>query len=132
AYTLIVDVAVRATEFARDKFMPIQAQYRRKRRMPGDFQGDVPPLRVPDVKRVVVDVGHRLLPLQVALAADLPNRGLGLGDQNQEQPRLPGMAGQIRFGDLMFPLASFAVDHRNVSGFGESLRTMAEAASQGQ
>src|SRR5205809_3377471 len=40
------------------------------------------------------------------------------------------MAGQIRIGDLVFPLASFAVDHRNVSGFGESSQTTAEAASQ--
>src|SRR5438309_11209445 len=127
---LFLEVNLLPAGLAGDIFMTIQDHLRRKRRMPGDFKGDVPPLWIPDVERVVVDVGHRLLPLQVALAADLPNRGLSLGDQNQEQPRLPGMAGQIRFGDLVFPLASFAVDHGNVSGFGESSQTTAEAASQ--
>src|SRR6266516_3002971 len=61
----------------------------------------------------------------------------GVGDARKTIPLflevnlLPaGLAGEILFGDLVFPLASFAVDHRNVSGFGESSQTTAEAASQ--
>src|SRR5262249_55211352 len=56
--------------------------------------------------------------------------GLGLGDQNQEQPWLSIVARQGLFGDLMFPLTALAVNHGNASGFGESSQATAEAASQ--
>jgi hypothetical protein len=90
--------------------------------MPGDFDGDVPPLRIPEVERVVVDVGHRFFPLQVAPATYFPDRGLGLGDQNQKQPRLAAMAGQILFRDLVLPLAPLALNDRNTRALAKARR----------
>jgi hypothetical protein len=38
------------------------------------------------------------------------------------------MAGQVLFGDLVFPLTSLALDHGNALGLGESPQATAEAA----
>ena len=59
--------------------------------MPGDLDRDVSPLAIPDVERVVVDVGHGLFPLQVVFAGGFPNGCLSLTNQNQKQPQLARM-----------------------------------------
>jgi hypothetical protein len=42
---------------ARYELMPIQGSLERERRMPADLDGDMPPLRVEDMKRVVIYKG---------------------------------------------------------------------------
>ena len=42
--------------------------------MPTDLDGQMAPVGVEDVKRVVVDIGHRLLSLDGVLRADIPHR----------------------------------------------------------
>ena len=41
--------------------------------MPADLDGQMTPVGVEDVKRVVVDIGHRLFSFDVVLRADIPH-----------------------------------------------------------
>src|SRR5215469_14913604 len=125
---LLLKLDLLAQSLAGHIFMTVQDDLRRKGRMARDFDRDVSPLRIPDMERVVVDVGHGLLPLQVVLAGRFPDGCLSLANQNQKQPRLARMVGQVLFSDLVFPLASLALDHGNASGLGESPQATAEAA----
>ncbi len=65
--------------------MTIKDHLSRKRRMPADFDGDVAPLRIEDMERVVVDIGHRPFWFDVMVGADVPHRCLGSTHQNQKQ-----------------------------------------------
>ena len=49
------------------------------------FDSDVSPLGVQNVKGIVVDIGHRLLFLNVVIGADIPYRRLGPADQDEKQ-----------------------------------------------
>ena len=66
-------------------------------RMPADLDGEMAPVGVEDVKRIVVDVGHRLLSLDVVLCADIPHRRLRPADQDQKQALGDLGPGQIFF-----------------------------------
>ena len=66
--------------------MTVQDHLGGERRMPADLNGDVAPLGIEDMKRVMIDVGHGLLALDVMVGADVPHRRLGAAHQNQKQP----------------------------------------------
>ena len=65
--------------------MTVQDHLGREGRMPADLDGQMAPVRIEDVKRVVVDIGHRLLSFDVVLRADIPHRRLRPTDQDQKQ-----------------------------------------------
>src|ERR1041384_395582 len=54
----------------------IQDHLRGEWRMSADLHGDVAPLRVEDMKRIVVHIWHRLLAFDVMVGADIPDRRL--------------------------------------------------------
>jgi hypothetical protein len=58
-------------------FMTVQDQLGGEGRMPAELDGDVAPLRIENVERVVVHIGHRLLSFDVMVGADVPHRRLG-------------------------------------------------------
>jgi hypothetical protein len=48
------------------------------------FDGDVSPLGIENVEGIVVDIGHRLLSLDVVIGADIPHRRLRPADQDKK------------------------------------------------
>src|SRR5882724_11572972 len=79
-------------------FVTIQHDLSGKRRVPADFYGEVAPVRIEDIKRVMIDVGHRLLSLDVMVGADIPNRRLSAADENEKQPPGDLRLRQVYFG----------------------------------
>src|SRR6267142_1282464 len=71
----------RLARLAGNVFMTVQDHLGREGRMPADLDGQMAPVRIEDVKRVVVDIGHRLFSFDVVLRADIPHRRLRLTDQ---------------------------------------------------
>jgi len=65
-------------------FVTVQHDLSGKRRVPADFDGEVAPVRIEDMKRVMVYIG--LLTLQVVVDAHIPYRRLGAAHQNQNKP----------------------------------------------
>jgi len=47
----------------------------------GDFDCDVTPLGIQDMKRIVIYVGHECLSLDVIVGSDIPHRRLTAADQ---------------------------------------------------
>jgi len=76
--------------------MTVQDHLGGERRMSADLDGDVPPLGVEGMKRVVVHIG--LLALQVMMGAYVPYRCLGAARQNEKQPLRDLGLGQVFFG----------------------------------
>src|SRR5271166_1779202 len=66
-----------------DVFMTVQDHLGGKRRMPTDLDGDMTPVTVENMKRVVVHVW--LLLLEVVIGPDVPHRRRRATDQNQKQ-----------------------------------------------
>src|SRR5207249_3106951 len=62
--------------------MTVQHHLGGERRMAADLDGDVAPLGIEDMKRVMIDVGHRLLALDVMVGADVPHRRLDAAAQS--------------------------------------------------
>src|SRR6185312_146717 len=62
-------------------FMTVQHHLSGERRMAADFDGEVAPIGIEDMKRVMIDVGHRLLSLDGMVGADVPYRRLGATDE---------------------------------------------------
>ena len=69
--------------------------------MPANLDRDVAPVGIEDMERVVVDVGHRLLALDVMIHADIPHRRLRAAHQNQRQPSGDLRLRQIFFRDIV-------------------------------
>jgi hypothetical protein len=116
-----------------DILVAVQDDLGAEGRMPRHLNRDVPPFAVQNVKAVVLHVRLLLnqLPDSPLLgAANLPNGSDGARDQDQEQALHRGMAGDVLFADVMFPLAALTVDHGNTVGFGEGIQAPAEAARQ--
>src|SRR5215831_3753632 len=109
-------------------FVAIQDDLSGERRMTTDLDGQMPPLRVANVKRVVVDIRHGLLSLDVALCADIPHRCLRPSDQDQKQALPDLRLGQIFFGKVVLALPCRTVDHGNIVGFGIAANATAEPA----
>src|ERR1700737_2604316 len=70
---------------ARNVLMAVQDHLSGKGRMPADLNGQMAPVRVEDVKRVVVDIGIGFFRYDVVLRADIPHRRLRPTDQDQKQ-----------------------------------------------
>ena len=81
--------------------------------MPADLDGDVAPLGIEDMKRVVVDIGHWLLALDVMVGADVPHRRLGAAHQNQKQALRDFRLCQIFLCQFMLALPGRTIDYRN-------------------
>src|SRR5439155_142466 len=80
----------------------IQNDLGREGRMAGHLDGEVAPLGVSDVEGVVVDIGlllEQLGDLAAGSLLDLPDRGGGTGDQDQEEAEPDLMSCQVLVGD---------------------------------
>src|SRR5436309_5321941 len=84
-------------------FVTVQHDLSGKRRVPADFDGEVAPVRIEDVKRVMIDEGHGLLSLDVMVGADIPNRRLSAADENEKQPSGDLRLRQVFFRDIVLP-----------------------------
>ena len=67
-------------------------------RMPADLDREMAPVRVEDVKRIVVDVRHRLFAFDVVLGVHIPHRRLGAANQDQKQALGDRGVGEIFLG----------------------------------
>src|SRR5258707_15495273 len=65
--SLLGEGDARLARLAGDVLMAVQDHLGRKGGMTADLDGEMAPVRVEDVKRVVVDIGHRLLAFDVVL-----------------------------------------------------------------
>jgi len=117
-----------ALRVASDVLVAVQHHLGRERRMPADLDGQMAPVGVEDVERIVVDVGHRLFSLDVVLCADIPHRRLGSTNQDQKQAPLDRRFGQVFFGKVVLALACGTVDHRNAVSLGVAANPATEAA----
>src|ERR1700692_2542901 len=87
------------TRLAGDVFMAIQDRLGGEWWMPADLDGDMPPVPVENMKRVMIDV--RLLLLEVIIRPNVPHRCLGSTDQDQKQTFGDPSLGQVVIGDVM-------------------------------
>lgn len=108
--------------------MAVQDHLGRERRMPADLDGDMPPVTVENMKRVVVHV--RRLPLKVIIRLYVPHRCLGSTGQDQKQTFGDRRLGQIIVGDVMLALPCRTIDDRNAVRFGVASNTSTEPAGQ--
>ncbi len=96
---------------------PPEDDLRPERRMPGHLDRQMPPLRVHDVKRVVVDEGPLLgqVPDHPAVrrAGHVPHRCHRARHHDQEHPRPDRVGREVVLGDLVLALAALAVDDRD-------------------
>jgi len=112
--------------------MAVQDDLGAERWVAGHLDGDVAPLRVEDVERVVIDVRPLLLQVTDRTpngALDFPDGGHGAADQDQEQALLDRMRGEVFLGDAMLALTSSAVDDRNPMHSGKAMHSPTEATS---
>ena len=79
--------------------------------MPADLDRHVPPLRIENVKVVVIHIRQRTLPLQVMFASHIPHRSLRTPHQNQEQALRNLGLGQVFFGQRVFVRFPSHVDY---------------------
>src|SRR6266403_3444626 len=85
AVSLLGEGDARLARLAGNVLMAVQDHLGREGRMPADLDGQMAPVRIEDVKRVVVHIGHRLFSFDVVLRADIPHRRLRPTDQDQKQ-----------------------------------------------
>jgi hypothetical protein len=102
---------------AGDVLVPVKHDLGAERRMPRHLDRQMPPGRIHDVKRVMVDVLGLLLQV-----ADHPGRGplhlphRRLRHQDQEHTRTNRVLGQVRLGDPVLTLTGPTEDHRHPVG----------------
>src|SRR5689334_3146752 len=72
----------RLARLAGDVLMAVQHHLSGERRMPADLDGQMAPVGVEDVERIVVDVRHRLFSFDVVLCIHIPYRRLGSTNQD--------------------------------------------------
>src|ERR1017187_3992589 len=72
----------RLARLAGDVFMAVQDYLGGERWMSADLDGDMPPVTVENMKRVVVHI--RFLPLEVIIRLHVPHRCLGSTGQDQK------------------------------------------------
>src|SRR5450755_2555585 len=111
-----------------DVFMAVQDHLCGERWMPADLDGDMPPVTVENMKRIVVHIG--LLPRKVIIRLYVPYRCLGSTDQDQEQSFGDRCLCQMRIGHVMLALPCDAVDDWNVVRSGIAAHSPAEPAGQ--
>lgn len=64
--------------------MTIQDHLGGERRMPADLDGDVAPVGIENMERVMIDIGHRLLPLDVVVGPDVSYWCLGAAHEDEK------------------------------------------------
>ena len=89
---------------AGDVVVAIQHDLRRERRMAAYFDGDVSPLGIENVEGIVVDIGHRLLSLDVVIGADIPHRCLRPANQDDKHALGDGGPGEIVLCDVVLAI----------------------------
>src|SRR5260370_25943322 len=128
-FSLLGEGYARLARLAGNILMAVQDDLSGERRMAADLDGQMAPVRVKDVKRVVVDIRHRLLSLDVVFRADIPHRRLRPTDQNQKQTLGHRRLGQIFFRKLMLALSCRTVDHGNAVPLGITANATADRKS---
>ena len=96
--------------------MAVEDHLGAERRVAADLDRHVPPRRVADVKRVVVDELPSLLEVADHSRrgpADLPHRRRRPAHEDQEHAGSRLVLGQVLLGDLMLALTGLAIDHGN-------------------
>jgi hypothetical protein len=76
AVSVLGEGDARLARLAGNVLMAVQDHLGGEGRMPADLDGQMAPVRVEDVKRVVVHIGHRFLSFDVVFCADIPHRRL--------------------------------------------------------
>ena len=116
--------------------MTVQYYLGAKRRMPAHLNGYVTPLRVQDMKGIMIDVGPRLLDHELTEFAGtghlrLPNQCGRLGHQDKKQPGFAVVSGEMFLGYLVLALAGRTILYRNAVGLGPGPQPTAESSSHG-
>src|SRR5690242_5349039 len=130
AVSVLGEGDARLARLAGNVLMAVQDHLGGEGRMPADLDGQMAPVRVEDVKRVVVHIGHRFLSFDVVFCADIPHRRLRPTDQNQKQALGDCRLGEIFFRNVMLALPDRTVDHRNSVRLGVTANATAEPAGQ--
>src|SRR5450759_3857559 len=99
--------------------------------MPAHLNGDVTPLRVQDMKGIMIDVGPRCLDHQLTEFARtghlrLPNQCGRFGHPDQKKSWFPLFGGEIFLCDLVLALARRTVHYRDAIGFSPGPQAPAE------
>ena len=113
---------------AGDVLMTIKDHLSRERRMAADLDGDVAPLRIEDMKRIVVDIGHRPFWFDMMVGANIPHRRLSSAHQNQKQALGDLGLCQVFFGQFMLVLPGVTMQKWNVLGFRIPMNAAAKTA----
>ena len=79
------------------------------------------------MKRVMIDVGHRLLSLNVMIDADIPHRRLGATHQNQKQTLSDFRFCPVFFRRVVLAFTDRTIHNRNAVGFRIPANATAEA-----
>jgi hypothetical protein len=99
------------------ELVAVEDDLRAERRMPRHLDRHMTPLRVDDVKRIVIDVFASPLDVHdrggLRRARHLPHRRRRLGHQHQKHPDADLMTGQVRLGDAVLALPGLTEDHRH-------------------
>ena len=90
---------------AGDVLVAIQHDLCREWRMAAYFDGEVSPLSIENVEGIVVDIGHRLLSLDVVISADIPHRRLRPPDQDDKHALGDSGPGEIVLCDVVLAIA---------------------------
>src|SRR6266436_4273122 len=118
----------RLARLAGNVFMTVQDHLGREGRMPADLDGQMAPVRIEEVKRVVVDIGHRLLSFDVldvvrgrANPGDVEKLLLNTAMQDGKRVQVgfgqdPGQAGKSQALHLVRALSGFTVSPATESG----------------
>src|SRR5258708_1343242 len=101
----------RLARLAGDVFMTVQDHLRGERWMSADLDGDMPPVTVENMKRVVVHIW--LLPLKVIIRLHVPHWRLGSTDQDQKQTFVDRRFHQISTAHAMLALPRQPITDRN-------------------
>ena len=96
--------------------------------MAADLNGEVAPLGIEDMERIVVDIGHRPFWFDVVVGTDVPHRRLGPAHQNQKQALRDLGLCQVFFGQLMLTLPCLTMHKRNALGFRIPVKPTAKTA----
>src|SRR5262245_32753064 len=97
--------------------------------MATDLDGDMTPVRIKDMKCVVIHVGHRLLSLDVVIGTIVPHRCLRSTDQDKKQPLDDLSFGQMLLRNVVLAISRQTVDDGYVVRFRIAANATPETAS---
>jgi hypothetical protein len=113
-------------------FMTVEDHLSSEGRMRAEFDGQMPPLRVYDMKRILIDI--RGLGLDVGdplwRAMDLENGHRCQSSDDTEDASKTGIFGDMLFGQFMLPFSTLTVNHRNALRFGISVNPSAKSTRE--